>query len=630
MSIEKRMKSLGAETRMDVLRKTAQIISEQFGIEVIFRGNIAATDGNNIIVPSLPDSAPDDLIDAIIGFVDHEVGHIRHTDFTVWKSKEIQSDSKLRDATNTIEDVRQEALMAADYRGAGLNMQFSTAWTMQKIQPKWNDMNAINRFLLLCSARAKMLDHHDGAEAFFNKNVGEFAELVKLAEPLIEKFSTLPSTADAVQCAKDLLALLDDASSEDEEEGEGESDSGESGEDKSDPSEGDESDGEGSSSSGSKPADTASDEIGEEAGGSHTKDGSSNLAVSDESKELAASLMEDEGDGTGFHEEMASAFEHASEAMKDYRAYTTEFDETIPPKTDRHHTQELYGKVLDSVRPHVNVLYTMLTRTLLAEARDRRQYGRQSGRVNLAAVGTMKAGNTRVFSRRKKGKELNTYVEIIVDQSGSMSGHEIHLAQQTTVALAEALDRVGVPYGICGFTCGFRLSSYSRTEKLESLLRKPGATKGFHRIEPLVEYQYKTATQSLNVARPLIAAMCDQMMVNNADGASILRIAKRVMQRKEQRKILIVLSDGFPAAYPGTGVPSNCHSAHMLHVSKLIRDTPNLEVIGIGIDSEAVEKYYDNSVVVRNIEELPGVAMGKLKDALLGRLTGRKDLSDAA
>jgi cobaltochelatase CobT len=142
----------------------------------------------------------------------------------------------------------------------------------------------------------------------------------------------------------------------------------------------------------------------------------------------------------------------------------------------------------------------------------------------------------------------------------------------------------------------------------------------FERIEPLIEYVYKTGEQPLSVARPLLSLMCSQPMGNNADGESIYRIAKRVMARREKRKILIVLSDGQPCAASGSNVMErDVMPKHMQHVSDLIKRTKGLEVIGIGIDSDAVAHYYEKRVVVRNIGELPAVALGQLKGALMGK-----------
>ena len=703
MSLDRTIKSLGAETKMDVLRKVAAVIGDSDGITVVFRGNQVYTDGKRIVVPSLPEDAPDDLIMAIIGFVDHEVGHIKFTDFCAMRRREAEykADKRLQTTHNAVEDAYQEAAMAKLYRGAGLNLDFKTEWALDKLRAKLPGIKAFDRLMLLALTTSHAHDDHPGAKKFLADFGGEFATFLEAADPLIRGWSSLANTDAAIDAAKEFLKLLDDAKSP-YEDSDGEGDDGEPGEGKGEKpedckgkgegkgsSEEDDGDGDSSADGDSKPdgkgkpkpvdADRSDDgdEAGEEKSGGGDEDGDDGEAddadkgrggkkpeASDdgpESDDESGAGPESDGDGEGdtdsgddssdssdggdesgsgkagashlfseMSDEERAALEEAADETDDlkslheytaeeistdassgsgYRPFSTEYDVRIPPSGIG--TLAEYGRVFDTVRPHVNTIYSVLVKSLLAQARDRTIFGRQTGRVNAAALGTMRAGNVKVFKRKKKGAELNTYVEIIVDQSGSMGGR-IGLAQQTTVALAEALDRVGVPYGIVGFTCHFGVAPRGTQDKWEDEAKR----KGFTRIEPLVEYVYKEATESLASARPAIAAMTHQTMLNNADGESIMVVAKRVMRRPEMRKILIVLSDGQPEAYRPVGAPMT-HPAYMKEVSKVIKNTKGLEVIGIGIQSNAVTSYYDNSVVVSSIDQLPAVAMSKLKEALM-------------
>jgi cobalamin biosynthesis protein CobT len=814
--------SLGATTMMDVLRKCAQIISENFGIEVIFKGDMAYTDGRRIIVPALPENAPDDLVEAIIGFIDHEVGHIRHTDMTD-KRPFVDKDKRVRPTTNAIEDIRQEWLMSKEYRGVGLNLERTSAWALAKLEEKFENLDMLGQVLVLAMCRAKAKQDQVVPPLFLDKfESPAHKEILDRLDDQIAGWKDLPTTGDAYLAAKTFLKAIDDMhTSSSSGDGDEESDKkawkkpseekkpsksksgskGESGEKgksgKSDkgepeksstpndggqggssanPDEGDgsasddrtaakdeddgrenpdpkggDSDPEGSDGDqegrgdedqpdgdqGRSPGDSSAsdedarpdadespagaDDSGDDDGDAAGRDGPGDDGDQGEPERSDFDLDEDDGepadaggsDGSGddagddaegqsgsgdsdsdgsdegassgagegeegdgdagssgeggaegefaegdeplsdrageivtsiatnlkpstdtLHEHTAEFIKHSSESLPGYRPYSTEYDLTTKPFGVGK--LEEYGKVLEEVRPHINPIYTVLTRTLLAETRARTRLGLQQGSPNTNAMARLSIGQGDVFKHKKKGKELDTYVEVIVDHSGSMQGAEIRLAQQTCIAICEALERLnrsGLKYGISGFTAGWVESRAYTGDKDYPMAKARKAleaqwTQEFHdgkmdefeRVEPLIEYVYKTGEQPLSVARPPLSLMCSQPMGNNADGESIYRIAKRVMARREKRKILIVLSDGQPCAASGPGcMERDVMPKHMQHVSDLIKRTKGLEVIGIGIDSDAVAHYYEKRVVVRKISDLPAVALGQLKGALMGR-----------
>jgi len=214
--------SLGATTMMDVLRKCAQIIAENFGIEVIFKGDQAYTDGRRIIVPALPENAPDDLVEAIIGFIDHEVGHIRHTDMTD-KRPFTDKDQRVRPTTNAIEDIRQEWLMSKEYRGVGLNLERTSAWALAKLEAKFNNLEMLGQVLVLATCRAKAKQNQVIPPMFLDKfeSPAHKQNLDRLDDQ-IAGWKDLPTTGDAYLAAEGFLKAIDDmhTSSSGGEEGE--------------------------------------------------------------------------------------------------------------------------------------------------------------------------------------------------------------------------------------------------------------------------------------------------------------------------------------------------------------------------------------------------------------------------
>lgn len=763
------MRSLTAETKMDVLRKVAQVIAENYGIDVIFKGHMAYTDGKTIVVPSLPEDAPDDLIEAIIGYIDHEVGHIRHTDISIKarRTKELDADKRLHLAWNAVEDVRQEHLMAKEFRGAGLNLEFVQEWTLGKIEKKIDakeiELDPFQRFCILLIVRAKMLDGSPYAADFYGRQAGPLAEVIERLDPEIREFTSLPTTADAFEMSKTLLAKLDamTGGKMKPEEGAEEPDmsglsmgggagSGEPEVEKSIPDEGDlldldeeapaggsgsdlvsdmdeegssgsgsggapegdeaeleeeleeedgpeeeleEEDGleeeeepggagaageaaeeeepeEGSAGAGSEDLEGEEEELEEEAGeaeGEEEAEGEVGAAEESEEEEAAGGSGEEgeeeaEGGGEeggseegsapltgeasealeellspheprpseGLHEMIEGELGSGAKGTKGHRPYTTEFDRSIRPEGEG--SLEEYYRLIADARPYTNYIYNVLTRVLLARTRSRTQYDRHTGRVNTSSISRLRTGQPTIFKRKQKGLDLDTYVELVIDQSGSMCGSDyrtpvserktkVELAAQTAAVLSEALDRVGVKFGVVGFTAGDQMTGLTGAQKSRMSAYTydmgGGKTKGFHRLEPIIEFVYKLPDEPLSKARPLFPLMTQQDMENNADGDSILRVAKRVARRKEARKVIIVLSDGHPAAMSGTGYGRDVHNEYLKKVVKQIEHTPGMEVIGIGIMDDAVEQFYSRALVVSRISELPQVAMTQLKDALL-------------
>lgn len=324
------------------------------------------------------------------------------------------------------------------------------------------------------------------------------------------------------------------------------------------------------------------------------------------------------------HAVMQSEIEVDSRAVTGHRAYTEEFDQIIEPVGEA--TLESYSRAYDAVKPYVNVIAGVLTRVLLSRTTATTLRGRHSGAISLNAISQLRAGQSNVFQTRQEGAKLDTYVELVVDHSGSMDGSKIETAMQTCIALAESLAKIGIPFGISGFTTGLGCEEDEAQDK--DLWRRArdyvyGAFANpdladFERIDPIVEFRYKTPETPFAQMKTRLALMPGQMMGANADGDSIYKIAKRVSRRRESRKVIIVMSDGFPAARQGKNIEGDAAERYMAHVAKLLTRTPGLELVGIGIMSDAVKHYYPRCAVINNVADLPAVAMNELKHALMG------------
>ena len=681
------MPRLTAESKMDVLRKTARIIGESFDIQVVFRGDQAYTDGRTIVVPALAENAPDDLVEAIIGFIDHEVGHILHTDFAGAQAtyKEYadaagREDPRLHPMTNAIEDIRQEWLMGEMYRGVGLNLERTMVWVMEKVVAQWSNPSMSDFFKVsaLMMMRAKARLGVPRAQEFYDDLAGPMHPIVQRCEDELRAWYRLPSTVEAVHAAKRILDMLDAMNEappppkqQQQQSGKGgskskgdpkETASGsrdeEAGQGSGQPADGEpgESEGKGESGKGGKPegedegeGQGAKDEEEGESEGSPGSEGEDGEGEGDGSKPAQADDAGDveggQGDPLGpdqmkilantrsqrydpnqigsLHDFGAAAIVQSATGSVGHRPFTTEMDRVMPPVGEASLAQ--YSAIADKVKNTTHVVSGLLKRRLrtLTKARTLRQ--RSSGNISLSNMAQVRAHQPNIFQVKRQGRDLDTYVHLIVDHSGSMSGRKMTCAAQTCVVLADALDKVGIDFGISGFTAGWgctrgmTLDEMALHEKLIDEVHS-GKADDFERTDPIIEYVYKTADESYAKAKPRLALMEKQWMGCNGDGDSIYKIARAVAKRREARKILIVLSDGMPAISQGRRVSQGEADAYLKKVTAMIEQVPGMEAIGIGIMTDAVKAYYRRHVIVHKPEDLAGDAMGALSDALLGRL----------
>jgi cobalamin biosynthesis protein CobT len=209
-------------------------------------------------------------------------------------------------------------------------------------------------------------------------------------------------------------------------------------------------------------------------------------------------------------------------------------------------------------------------------------------------------GSQSVFKVRTDREEENTAIQILVDLSGSMSGPKVSLARQCAVALGECFEGTALSYQITGWT----------TEHHE----EPEDEGPYHRIEANVMFNFKPFETSLRSSRPFLGAMAQVRMSNNCDRDAIVWSLNSLRKREEKRKVLVVLSDGYPA----------CHTYNVgqqelvRHAREAVKwgTSKGIECVGIGIMSKAVEQIYPDYVVVNNIQELSSTAFRKFTSIL--------------
>lgn len=414
----------------------------------------------------------------------------------------------------------------------------------------------------------------------------------------------------------------DDDDSDDEEEsdgdqsGDGDDDSDEEGDDDSD-DDGD-SDGDGSDESG---GDNEVDEDERQQGGNVGGD----TSFSD-SLESAVSDREDDV----LNDQISRSL---TESPNVYVPATTEFDKFIPvqpiSKSDKgRYRADNYGEdILEFENEQVRELHEkavvdvgaaskQFEKAFMAQNRTFYEPGKRSGRINPSSLFKLKTGDTRVFRKKVEVRAKNSAVSLVIDQSGSMSGGKIANAAIAAFALAEILERIKVPFEIVGFTTGnFPRHFYDKLQDLRDAFEKQTGRPHFSREDVVTMYEYKGFEERFEYAQKtrLAAAYANCVRMGaNIDGESIMYAAHRLAQQDVERRCMIVLSDGQPA---GGGDMRELHT----HLIKSVKDIENsgIDVVGLGIASDAVQKYYSRNIVFHNPNEIAERVLGELSRMLL-------------
>ncbi|BEA65934.1 porphyrin biosynthesis protein [Escherichia coli] len=237
-------------------------------------------------------------------------------------------------------------------------------------------------------------------------------------------------------------------------------------------------------------------------------------------------------------------------------------------------------------------------------SRNRVQFipGQRRGRIHGASLYRLAMNDDRVFRKKEDHRAVNACVQQVIDLSGSMDGVKIQLALASAYTIADALDRINVPNIITGFTT-FGSPDYETRSK-----------RGFTRFEALMLPIIKNWNEKANSPeiRARMGCVCETFpLLNNVDGESVAQLATLFAGRMEDKKIMLVMSDGKPCA---TG--SGFHQ-HLRTVTKEIETLSDIELMAIGILTDEPRRYYKNYALVNSVEELGPSVVTELSRIIL-------------
>ncbi|CDX38246.1 Aerobic cobaltochelatase subunit CobT [Mesorhizobium sp. ORS 3359] len=309
----------------------------------------------------------------------------------------------------------------------------------------------------------------------------------------------------------------------------------------------------------------------------------------------------------------------------DYKVFTTAFDETVGAE-DLCEEEELdrlrafLDKQLANLSGVVGRLANRLQRRLMAQQNRSWDFDLEEGYLDPARLVRVVIDPMQPlsFKQERDTKFRDTVVSLVLDNSGSMRGRPITVAATCADILARTLERCGVSVEILGFTTRAWKGGQAREKWL-----KDGKPPNPGRLNDLRHIIYKSADHPWRRARRNLGLMMREgLLKENIDGEALLWAHNRLIGRPEQRKILMMISDGAPVDDSTLSVnPGNYLERHLRAVIELIETRSPVELLAIGIGHD-VTRYYRRAVTIVDAEELAG-AMTEQLASLFGEESAR-------
>jgi cobaltochelatase CobT len=300
-----------------------------------------------------------------------------------------------------------------------------------------------------------------------------------------------------------------------------------------------------------------------------------------------------------------------------YKVFTTQFDETVAAEElcdmeELGRLRAYLDQQLQAMQGVVSRLANRLQRKLMAKQNRTWEFDLEEGILDAARLSRVVTDPMSPLSYKIE-KDMNfrdTVVTLLLDNSGSMRGRPIMVAAMCADILARTLERCNVKVEILGFTTKAWKGGQSRDKWLQE--NKPPAP---GRLNDLRHIIYKSADAPWRRARRNLGLMMREgLLKENIDGEALMWAHNRLIARPEQRRILMVISDGAPVDDSTLSVNSgNYLEKHLREVIETIETRSPIEVIAIGIGHD-VTRYYKRAVTIVDAEQLGGAMTDKLAE----------------
>jgi cobaltochelatase CobT len=303
------------------------------------------------------------------------------------------------------------------------------------------------------------------------------------------------------------------------------------------------------------------------------------------------------------------------EPLTDYRPYTTRFDEIVPAaelcdEEELNRLRAYLDQQMASLGGVVTRLANRLQRRLMAQQARSWDFDQEDGVLDAARLARVIAspGHSLSYKIERDTEFKDTVVSLLIDNSGSMRGRPISIAATCADVLARTLERCGVATEILGFTTRGWKGGQSRELWLsEGRPPHPG------RLNDLRHIIYKRADEPYRHSRKSLGLMMREgLLKENIDGEALQWAHSRLLARPEERRILLVISDGAPVDDSTASANGGTYlEKHLRQMISWIETRSPVELVAIGIGHD-VTRYYERAVTIMDAEQLGGALIEQL------------------
>lgn len=600
---------MAEETPLDqfrsVLAGTARVVSDDPEVDVAWTADAPSQSGAHFRLPMPGRSLPAAQVAEARGFADAMALRLRHHD-PVLHQRGAPNEAVARACYDAVEQVRYEALGSDGYAGMRDNLDAALATRMasdpiaRAAKPDDVPLQAAVALLL----RERLTGQPIPASAqlgtsmvrsWIEQRVG--GDFDALAAALEDQKAFQHLTLDMLQHLELTQAANPDQPETEEDEGEDQEN------DREDEQDNSESDAE------SQPVEAA----GETTEGDEETDTEQEI----ESPEDAADAdMADDGEEGMLPTRPNRPWTDLPDDF-DYKAFTTAYDEVVAA-TDLCDEEELtrlrayLDTQLKGLQGVVTRLANRLQRRLMAQQNRSWDFDQEEGLLDAARLArvVISPGQSLSYKVERDIEFKDTVVTLLIDNSGSMRGRPISIAAISADIMARTLERCGVKTEILGFTTRAWKGGQSREAWLAA-----GRQANPGRLNDLRHIVYKKADEPWRRARRNLGLMMREgLLKENIDGEALLWAHARLLARPEDRRVLMVISDGAPVDDSTLSVNSAGYlEQHLRKVIDWIEKQSPVQLVAIGIGHD-VTRYYRRAVTIMDAEQLGGTMVEQLAD----------------
>jgi cobaltochelatase CobT len=586
----------------NVLTGASRAIAHEPEVELAWTADAPVINGKNMRVPMPGRNLPREQAMEARGFADSFALKIRHHNESL-HGKKAPTEATARAAYDAVEAVRYEALGSKAYAGMRANLD---AANDVRVGGDPITRAARPEEVPIPAALALMLREHltgqpvpEAARAGVDMLRGWIADRAgtdfdALALSLDDQEAFQGLALDMLQHLELTQASPSEADSEDGEDGEDQDDS----EDQPD---------DGESEEDQSPSEVAS----EPSEGEDEGDDEAQREMEDDSADAEEA---DDGEEGMLPTRPNRAWTEVPAGF-DYKAYTQAFDEVVAA-ADLCDEDELIrlraylDAQLKGLQGIVTKLANRLQRRLMAQQNRSWDFDQEEGLLDAARLArvVISPGHSLSYKIEREVEFKDTIVTLLIDNSGSMRGRPISIAAISADVLARTLERCGVKTEVLGFTTRAWKGGQSREAWLAG--GKP-AQPG--RLNDLRHIVYKRADEPYRHARKNLGLMMREgLLKENIDGEALLWAHSRLLARQEDRRILMVISDGAPVDDSTLSVNNAGYlELHLRKVIDWIEKLSPVQLVAIGIGHD-VTRYYRRAVTIMDVEQLGGAMIEQL------------------